>query len=488
MKKCVKSLAMTIVSIIICAVFLTACGMPTISPVVNGGSTNGATTTAPEYNDEITSGGISVGETDKFEYTYKTDNYEADVKPNAPQIDLPNNTEIKSNEQLPDEQPILTGEVSDKLNTGEVADPVGSTEMETPNEKTSDDETVSAIYIASAGGRIIGESEQVLIKNQFTSAVVAEADVGYRFTRWSDGIKDKKRNDKVSRSFIVTAEFQPIDSGIVENDLLFNLLNDGTGYAVEAYNRRLTVAIIPSIVNGLPVKEIASRGFDYCMDLKRVSLPETVKVIRENAFEECTNLKIVKGMSGVEEICARAFSGCSQLERIIGICNVKKIRAYAFSKCLELENLILSDTIEYLESGDKAMESLKPVFLRKTKEEFKAVYIEKFPNGDKFRPKAIYIGAEGKPNAEYANKEDDELFSFTPTIDGMGYVVSAKDAKMTEALIPSHYNGMPVTEIAERGFADCNVVTAYIPDSVKKVGNNAFAECRNLIRVAGLTG
>lgn len=50
--------------------------------------------------------------------------------------------------------------------------------------------------------------------------------------------------------------------------------------------------------------------------------------------------------------------------------------------------------------------------------------------------------------------------------------------------IPSNYGGVPVTNINDGAFSNCNAVTQVnIPASVKKVGNNAFASCTALKKV-----
>ena len=47
-------------------------------------------------------------------------------------------------------------------------------------------------------------------------------------------------------------------------------------------------------------------------------------------------------------------------------------------------------------------------------------------------------------------------------------------------IIPSQYNGLPVTEIAVNAFANCSIVTSVtIPDSITSIGRSAFA-CPNM--------
>ena len=69
------------------------------------------------------------------------------------------------------------------------------------------------------------------------------------------------------------------------------------------------------------------------------------------------------------------------------------------------------------------------------------------------------------------------------------YKVKALNKSLTEAIIPSTYNGLPVTAIEDSGFMGCTALEkVFIPSSVETVGNNAFRRCANLKKVAGMAG
>ena len=66
----------------------------------------------------------------------------------------------------------------------------------------------------------------------------------------------------------------------------------------------------------------------------------------------------------------------------------------------------------------------------------------------------------------------------------LGMAVTAKNIT-----IPSTYNGKPVTYIREEGFTAAELlVSINIPASVKRIGDNAFADCTNLTSVTFQSG
>ncbi len=68
--------------------------------------------------------------------------------------------------------------------------------------------------------------------------------------------------------------------------------------------------------------------------------------------------------------------------------------------------------------------------------------------------------------------------------DGFAAVTACRQNASGVIDIPSSYGGVPVTNIGDGAFFDCNAVTQVnIPASVKKVGSNAFGSCTSLRRV-----
>ncbi|MBR2971287.1 MAG: leucine-rich repeat protein [Clostridia bacterium] len=80
-------------------------------------------------------------------------------------------------------------------------------------------------------------------------------------------------------------------------------------------------------------------------------------------------------------------------------------------------------------------------------------------------------------NADYT-----EGLKFTINEDRASYSVAGiGDATDTDIVIPSVYNGKPVTEIALSAFSERTEITSVVvPYSVTTIGNSAFSYCDSL--------
>jgi len=80
---------------------------------------------------------------------------------------------------------------------------------------------------------------------------------------------------------------------------------------------------------------------------------------------------------------------------------------------------------------------------------------------------AMYVALPKSAKASEA--ASNAIFRFTK-VGNTHYSIGVIDDTITSAVIPEEYNGLPVAEIANNGFAYCDQLeSVYIPNSIKKV-------------------
>ncbi len=87
---------------------------------------------------------------------------------------------------------------------------------------SSNEKFVEVSYVAEEGGEIMGETDQILTLGTDAAPVVAVAEDGWVFVRWSDGNRMTERTDTaIEQDLTVTAIFEEIgdgDDGFIEDE------------------------------------------------------------------------------------------------------------------------------------------------------------------------------------------------------------------------------------------------------------------------------
>ena len=103
--------------------------------------------------------------------------------------------------------------------------------------------------------------------------------------------------------------------------------------------------VIPETADGLPVKQIGSSAFSELMDLKSVTLPNSIELIDNYAFDSSENLeKVVLGNS-LKKIGNWAFRNCINLEEMEFPKSLETIENYCFDKNLKLEKITIPENV-----------------------------------------------------------------------------------------------------------------------------------------------
>lgn len=97
--------------------------------------------------------------------------------------------------------------------------------------------------------------------------------------------------------------------------------------------------IIPSHINDLPVRVIDDYAFAGISSLKKLVLPEGIKIIGMSAFERCTQLTDIEFPTTLSSIEANAFGSCLSLKQVNLPDTPINIERGAFADCTGLEEI-----------------------------------------------------------------------------------------------------------------------------------------------------
>ena len=207
----------------------------------------------------------------------------------------------------------------------------------------------------------------------------------------------------------------------------------------------------------LNIKSIGDNAFAYCsnINITTLKLPDTLNYLGRDAFYKCSKIKNLEIGKGVKEIESRCFAECESLETVNIPGNIETIKGMAFYACENLTTVNLSSGLKEIENGafsncSKLSNINIPDTVEKIEEEpfYGTIFEANFPNGEVYLGKVLY---------EYK-----------------GSMPSNTSISIKEG----------TTQIAGYIFEDCtNLVSVYIPDSVKIIGNSAFSGCTKLTSV-----
>ena len=135
---------------------------------------------------------------------------------------------------------------------------------------------------------------------------------------------------------------------------------NGLYQVIRACDPNATGAIvIPSEIDGLPVKEIDSYAFDGCSGITSVYVPGSVELIGQRAFRDCTSLESVTLCDGLLRIRGYAFEGCTSLTSIVIPSTVESLwsdslsttKGHTFLDCTSLREVFILSRNVALESS-----------------------------------------------------------------------------------------------------------------------------------------
>lgn len=190
---------------------------------------------------------------------------------------------------------------------------------------------------------------------------------------------------------------------------------------------------------------IGNEAFYKCLDLSKVTTNDRLKNIGTSAFEKCVSLGLFLLPEKVERLGARAFADCASLEKIYLPSNFRDLGMCAFAGCASLSDVKLNHDNPYFYRDSSG--------LLYTKDRSVLVY---YPSGKK-----------------------EETFELLDDVDEIGAgAFEGATALMRVTLRDS------VKRIGERAFAKCDKLeTIMMGENVERLGAGAFQDCSALSHI-----
>lgn len=470
--------------------------------------------TADTYSEKPLTGDVSV-------YAF----YEKTEEPVLPQeytvfFDVDNGTpvaavttsRIEKQPQTTREGYTFEGWYTDKNFTEKVTFPYEVTKAQTLYAKW--EKNAYTVHFETDGGTAVGDMIVSVIERSPSTEKK-----GYTFEGW---YADENFTEKVAFPYEVTRAqtlyakwTQNIPAGIT-----FTVDADGVLTGAEGLTESGMTVEIPSVVNGIAVREIGQDVFkdnkniavliipdtverlgyrvcSGCTALREVRLSSSLRVISDEAFDGCSSLQKVNFPSTLKEIRSDAFSGTALTEftapdsltdiwgyafkdctalKSVELNNVRNLGSGAFMNCTALESVSLSDNMEKLNDhifdGCASLARIdmpdKPIAVSFTVLGGTAYYNNpsNWENGVLYADGyLIAVNADFAALTEYAVKEGTKVIADN-AFSGAGYSGKVKKITLPDGLY----------RIGQGAFTKLGALTGVnIPESVRSIGYGAFA-------------
>ena len=317
------------------------------------------------------------------------------------------------------------------------------------------------------------------------------------------------------------------DDGIVvekDGDFLYRVEgeSDNPEVTIYSYVGSDTDVTVPSEIKGKPVTTLHGT-FSGKETVKKVTVPEGVRLIEYHAFHGCTALTTVVLPSSLEEMTEYTFYQCTNLKTVsLDTANSKltKIGRYSFAYCEKLTGFDIPSSLKELEEGVFfRCSSLKKIIIPDTVEKIdRSAFYEctnvteiKIPGTVKEASDIALVGCEKVITAELpismvtlANLQRSDDLETLVIVDDGSTELPDKDAlnekkKLKKVVFPDSLTSIPrafcrsvsaleevklpanLKIISNASFSECtNLKTIDLPDTVTEIGAFAFANCTSL--------
>ena len=226
-------------------------------------------------------------------------------------------------------------------------------------------------------------------------------------------------------------------------------MENETGWTLTEYTGEETAIKIPSNINGKPVTGLGAEIFMNNMKLEQVTIPDSVTEIGNNAFNSCISLRSVKLPGSITKLGNGIFQYCMELEGITLPISLKSIGSNTFAFCRKLTKITIPGRVTSI--GSSAFDDcvkLSDIIIQ---------------------GKVTNVGGNAFRDTPWLENKTDE-FVFIGN-----YVLIKWNGTGSNVQVP-HGTYMITDAFAGKYFVE----NVDLPDSLRKIGENAFKDAVNL--------
>lgn len=144
---------------------------------------------------------------------------------------------------------------------------------------------------------------------------------------------------------VILSSLGNFDSFCYENVIILNYVTIIEDSLFSKHNNIKRVSLPPSI------KTIGKCAFKACTGLINVNIPQDTLTINTSAFEDCSNLKSIELPDSITKLGKHAFRGCIGLESIRLPNNHIKINNGTFKGCVNLKKIFIPEKVSSIGFG-----------------------------------------------------------------------------------------------------------------------------------------
>ena len=254
-----------------------------------------------------------------------------------------------------------------------------------------------------------------------------------------------------------------------------------------------TIIVIPDEApSGLPVKEIGTRAFQNCTNIKEVIIPDAVECILIEAFMDCTSLEKITLPRKYSDITFRTFKNCTALKEVIIPGRVFGIGAEAFANCTSLESVTIPASVTHYSKNAFVGCTIKNLYISSLNAWLNSTFNNSNAN-PLYCAENLYLNQTLLTTLEINQDIPDIAFmgydKLTKVVIGNSVKTIGKSAFYGCSGLTEVVFGNKVETIDTMAFANCTKLNELqLPSSLQTISYRAFAECSSLQTITVANG